>query len=104
MNSTVTFIVRFENKSYILNNSQVDELVKISKYCYGKEPPKHFRPIELTITLKNKQVITGYIIDYDGYNPLNPYDVNIPLRFTIKNGDNEISLIFLEVEKIEIEK
>lgn len=103
MNSVVTFIVKFENKSYTLNHDQVDELLKISKYCYPLEPPKGYSPIELTITLKNKQVITGYILNYDGFNPLYPYDVNIPLRFTIKQGDKETSITFLEVEKIDVE-
>lgn len=103
MNSDADYIVEFENKLYSLTKKQVDELLIISKYCYLYELPKGLCPINLAIRLNNKEIVTGYIIEFEGFNPLSPNDVFIPVRFTIKHNDEERSLTFLDIESIDVD-
>jgi len=95
MNSTKDYYpIPFENQMYYLKNEQVVVLLKISQYCGSN--------IQLIIYTKNSGVIIGTVKEFQGYNPLMPADVYIPIVFKIETNDNIKEINFLEVESIEI--
>lgn len=94
MNSSDYYSIPFENQVYLLKIEQVKELLKISEYS-GSEIP-------LTINTKENGEITGTVIEFDGYNPLMPADIYIPIIFKLKTDAGIKEIIFLEVESIEI--
>jgi small nuclear ribonucleoprotein (snRNP)-like protein len=94
MNSNELYPVIFRNQRYNLTFEFVKELLKISEYC-GSD-------ISLIIKTKNRGEIIGTIKEFEGYNPLMPADVYIPIEFKIETDEGIELVNFLEVESIDI--
>jgi hypothetical protein len=86
--------IPFRNQVYILRLEQVKELLKISTYKGSN--------IELIIKIKDGKEIIGTVKEFNGYNPLSPADVYIPIVFWIETTMGLKELNFLEVDAIEI--
>lgn len=96
MNTKDLYPIPFDNQVYFLSFEQVNELLKISKYCNSD--------INLTIKLKDNREVIGTVLEFKGHNPLSPADIYIPFAFKIKTSEKTEELTFLQVESIEVEK
>lgn len=95
MNTKDLYWIPFGNQVYSLTFEQVNELLKISEFSNSD--------IKLKIRLKNNRELIGTVFDFDGYNPLSPADIYIPIVFKIKTSEKTEELTFLEVESIKVE-
>lgn len=94
MGTQELYHIRFNNHVYNLGDTQVNELLKIRESRDSET--------EIIIKLKNTNEVIGTVIDLEGFNPLSPFDVYIPVFFRIRTSEKIIELNFLEVESIEL--
>lgn len=93
MNSSDYYPIQFRNQVYNLKLEQVKELLKISEYNGSNIP--------LIINTKGSGKIIGTVIEFQGYNPLMPADVYIPIMFKLETSEGIKEINFLEVKSIE---